>query len=130
MIPYTKIKETCLYIDDLDLAEKFYHQVLEMPLISKVDKRHVFFRCGESVLLCFLPEVTKNETSLPPHFAYGKQHLAFEVRKEDYLEIRGKLSKKGIMFTHTQDWGNQLSSFYFEDPFGNVLEIVPQGIWE
>ena len=130
MIPYTKIKETCLYIDDLDVAEKFYHQILEMPLISKVDKRHVFFRCGESVLLCFLPEVTKNETSLPPHFAYGKQHLAFEVRKEDYLEIREKLSKKGIMFTHTQDWGNQLSSFYFEDPFGNVLEIVPQGIWE
>ena len=130
MIPYTKIKETCLYIDDLDLAEKFYHQVLEMPLISKVDKRHVFFRCGESVLLCFLPEVTKNETSLPPHFAYGKQHLAFEVRKEDYLLIREKLSKKGIVFTHTQEWRNQLSSFYFEDPFGNVLEIVPQGIWE
>jgi catechol 2,3-dioxygenase-like lactoylglutathione lyase family enzyme len=125
MIPYTKIKETCLYIDDLDLAEKFYHQVLEMPLISKVDKRHVFFRCGESVLLCFLPEVTKNETSLPPHFAYGKQHLAFEVRKENYLLIREKLSKKGIVFTHTQEWGNQLSSFYFEDPFGNVLEIVP-----
>ena len=113
-----------MYIDDLDVAEKFYHQVLEMPLISKVDKRHVFFRCGESVLLCFLPEVTKNETSLPPHFAYGKQHLAFEVRKEDYLEIREKLSKKGIMFTHTQDWGNQLSSFYFEDPFGNII-----GIW-
>lgn len=130
MIPYTKIKETCLYIDDLDLAVKFYHQVLEMPLISKVDERHVFFRCGESVLLCFLPDATKNETSLPPHYAYGKQHLAFEVKPRDYLEIREKLSKKGIVFTHTQEWRSSLSSFYFEDPFGNVLEIVPQGIWE
>ena len=130
MIPYTKIKETCLYINDLDKAEKFYHKELEMPLISKVDGRHVFFRCGESVLLCFLPEVTKIETNLPPHFAYGKQHLAFEVKAEDYLEIREKLSKKEIEVTHNQDWGGGLSSFYFEDPFGNVLEIVPQGIWE
>ncbi|WP_040413802.1 VOC family protein [Cyclobacterium qasimii] len=129
-MPYTKIKETCLYIDDLDIAEKFYHQELEMPLISKVDGRHVFFRCGGSVLLCFLPEVTKNEINLPPHYAYGKQHLAFEVKSEDYLEIRDKLSKKEIKVTHTQDWGKGLSSFYFEDPFGNVLEIIPQGIWE
>jgi catechol-2,3-dioxygenase len=130
MIPYTRIKETCLYINDLDLAENFYHQMLEMPIISRAENRHLFLRCGESVLLCFLPETTKNETSLPPHFAYGKQHLAFEVKTRDYLEIKRKLQKKGLPFTHLQDWGKNLSSFYFEDPFGNVLEIVPQGIWE
>ena len=130
MIPFTKIKETCLYIDDLDVAEDFYHQTLEMPVISRVESRHLFLRCGVSVLLCFLPEATKNETTLPPHFAYGKQHLAFEVKTSDYLEIKRKLQNKGIRFTHLQDWGENLSSFYFEDPFGNVLEIVPQGIWE
>ena len=79
MISYTKIKETCLYINDLDLAERFYHHILEMPLISKEDQRHVFFKCGDSVLLCFLTEVTKNDSNLPPHYAYGKQHIAFEV---------------------------------------------------
>lgn len=130
MISYTRIKETCLYIDDLDLAERFYHQILEMPLISKEDQRHVFFRCGDSVLLCFLPEITKHDSNLPPHFAYGKQHIAFEVEHKDYLEIKKKLSDKGITITHQQEWKKDISSFYFEDPFGHVLEIVPTGMWD
>jgi len=130
MIPYTGIKENCLYISDLEKAVSFYHELLEMPIISKVDGRHVFFRCGASVLLCFLPEVTKEETTLPAHFAHGKQHLAFEVEGKDYQGTKDRLISKGIAITHTQDWGNHQNSIYFEDPFGHVLEIVPKGIWE
>ena len=127
---YTQIKETCLYISDIDLAEKFYHETLEMPVISKVNDRHIFFRCGSSVLLCFLPEVTKNETNLPPHFAEGKQHIAFEVSAEDFSESKQKLIDCGIEITHEQEWSKGQKSIYFEDPFGNVLELVPKGIWE
>ncbi|WP_194974419.1 VOC family protein [Aquiflexum lacus] len=125
---YTQIKETCLYISDLDLAENFYGEILEMPIISKVEHRHIFFRCGTSVLLCFIPEVTKEEENLPPHYAVGKQHVAFEVGKKDYLKTKSLLLEKGITITHEQEWRNNQTSFYFEDPFGNVLEIVPVGI--
>jgi catechol 2,3-dioxygenase-like lactoylglutathione lyase family enzyme len=127
---YTQIKETCLYISDLDLAENFYSGIMEMAVISKSPNRHIFFRCGTSVLLCFLPEVTKKEENLPPHYAKGKQHIAFEVSKKDYLKTKSDLLEKGITITHEQEWGNKQKSFYFEDPFGNVLEIVPFGIWE
>lgn len=127
---YSQIKETCLYISDIDRAEIFYHKLLEMPVISKVDGRHIFFRCGSSVLLCFLPEVTKNETNLPPHFASGKQHIAFEVSADDYIESKQKIIKNGIQITHEQEWSDGQKSIYFEDPFGNVLELVPKGIWE
>jgi catechol 2,3-dioxygenase-like lactoylglutathione lyase family enzyme len=126
----TQIKETCLYISDLDKAENFYGNVLGFPLISKVDGRHIFFRCGTSVLLCFLPEVTKAETILPPHFAAGKQHLAFEVKQEDYSNTKEKLIANNIKITHEQQWTERLESFYFEDPFGHVLEVIPRGIWE
>lgn len=126
---FTQIKETCLYVDDLGVAEAFYHGKLGMPLISKVEGRHIFFRCGTSVLLCFLPEVTKLESSLPPHYAFGKQHIAFEVSKEDYPATKLMITTAGIPITHTQTWKNG-ESFYFEDPFGHVLEIVPVGIWE
>ena len=126
----TQIKETCLYISDLDLAEKFYHDLLGFPLISKVKDRHIFFRCGTSVLLCFLPEATKNETNLPPHFAEGKQHIAFEVEQAEYLKAKEELTNCQIKITHQQEWRDGLESFYFEDPFGHVLEIVPKGIWE
>ena len=56
--------------------------------------------------------------------------MAFEVEHKDYSEIKKKLNDKGISITHQQDWKKNISSFYFEDPFGNVLEIVPTGMWE
>jgi catechol 2,3-dioxygenase-like lactoylglutathione lyase family enzyme len=127
---FTQIKETCLYIPDLDIAVGFYHGILGLPIISIVEGRHVFFRCGSSVLLCFLPEVTKKESNLPPHFAKGKQHIAFEVTKSDYLKSKNMLLNNDIPITHEQEWRGGLKSIYFEDPFGHVLEIVPEGIWE
>jgi len=127
---FSQIKETCLYVSDLDLAEDFYDGILELPVISKVTGRHIFFRCGTSVLLCFIPEVTKSENTLPSHFAHGKQHIAFEVNKADYLRAKSNLSQKGIIITHEQEWKDGLKSFYFEDPFGHVLEIIPMGIWD
>lgn len=127
---FTQIKETCLYVDDLDKAQEFYQGKLGMPSISKVNGRHIFFRCGTSVLLCFNPEATREEKNLPPHFAKGKQHLAFEVSKADYEKTLNKVKEEGIWITHFQKWKGDLESFYFEDPFGHVLEIVPQGIWE
>lgn len=126
----TQIKETCLYISDLEQAAAFYHELLDFPVISKADGRHIFFRCGSSVLLCFLPEVTEAETRLPPHFAKGKQHIAFEVGQADYKKAKDKITRANIKITHEQEWKDGLESFYFEDPFGHVLEIVPMGIWE
>ena len=127
---FTQIKESCLYVEDIDRSEHFYHQMLGLPVISKVEKRHIFFRAGSSVLLCFIPEATRNEKTLPPHYASGKQHLAFEVGVHNYLETRELLIQKGITITHEQAWKESLKSIYFEDPDGHVLEIVPVGIWE
>ncbi|MBV6647945.1 MAG: VOC family protein [Cyclobacteriaceae bacterium] len=124
-----RVKETCLYIEDIDKTEQFYSRLPGFELITKVAERHVFFRIGPSVLLCFLPEVTKLEQNLPPHFAYGPQHIAFEVDQEDYGEAKNAIESMDISITHTERWG-QFESFYFADPSGNVLEIVPKGMWD
>lgn len=127
---FKQVKECCLYVENLEATENFYHGTLELPLISKAPGRHVFFRAGTTVLLCFNPRVTETEESLPPHFAYGKQHIAFEVSAAEYDKIKEKIILKGINITHTQKWGNKGESFYFEDPNGHVLEIVPEGLWD
>lgn len=125
-----QIKETCIYIHDLEKAKEFYHDKLGFPIIGKREGRHIFFRAGTSVLLCFIPEITKEETTLPPHFAYGKQHIAFEVRQAEYIQWLEKIKALHIKITHVQTWTDALKSFYFEDYEGHVLEIVPEGIWE
>ena len=128
---FTKIKETCLYINDLELAKEFYHDKLELPVISYVPARHIFFRAGESVLLCFNPEDSKKKVSPPAHYGGGNQHFAFEVSVSDYEKAKAWIEGKGISITEKVVWQSGAESFYFEDPEGNVLEIVPaEGIWD
>jgi catechol 2,3-dioxygenase-like lactoylglutathione lyase family enzyme len=127
---FIKIKETCLYIHDLEEAKRFYHEVLELPLISYVPGKHIFFTAGSSVLLCFNPEDSKHKISPPPHYGGGKQHFAFEVAGHDYQQSKEWIRKKGIAITEEVKWKDGAESFYFEDTEGNVLEIVPdKGIW-
>ncbi|MDQ3395375.1 MAG: VOC family protein [Bacteroidota bacterium] len=126
----TQIKETCLYVQNLDISQKFYNETLGFPVIGQAENRHAFFRAGTSVLLCFNPEATKNETKLPLHYAFGPQHIAFEVKEHDYQIWLEKIKTEGIKIIHIQEWKNNQSSFYFHDPDGNVLEIIPEGIWE
>lgn len=126
-----KIKETCLYIQDLEAAKKFYHDVLGLPVISYVEEKHLFLRAGESVLLLFNPEDSKQKTSPPAHYGGGKQHFAFEVKDENYAESKAEISAKGIRIIDEVTWRNGKKSFYFNDPEGNVLEILPgEGVWD
>lgn len=127
---FTQIKETCLYVHDLDQTRHFYEGILGLKVISHQEQRHVFFRLGSSVLLCFNPEATRNETMLPPHFAEGKQHIAFEVAPEKYEGVKKSIVALGVTITHEQEWRPSVRSFYFEDPDGHVLEIVPAGMWD
>ena len=53
------ILESALYVTDLVAAETFYADIIGLPLISKAEGRHVFFRCGDGVLLLFNAEATR-----------------------------------------------------------------------
>lgn len=125
-----KIKETCLYVSDLQKSEDFYHSKLGFPVIGRAEGRHIFFRTGESVLLCFIAEKTRQDSNLPPHYGSGQLHLAFEVSPQAYQEWKEKVQQAGIAIEHEQAWKDGLHSFYFRDPDGHLLEIVPLGIWE
>jgi len=125
----TQIKETCIYAVDLDMMRDFYAGKLGLEVISFVPGKHIFFRAGSSVLLCFNPEDSGKKASPPAHYANGKYHFAFEVRQEDYQWQKSEVTKQGIAITDEVTWKGGQKSFYFEDPAGNVLEVVPEGIW-
>ena len=128
---FLKIKETCLYVKDLELAKEFYEDVLHLKRISYLPGKHLFFRVGGSVLLIFNPEDSKQKTSPPAHFGGGRQHFAFEVKEQEYLTAKQEILSKGISITDEVTWKSGQKSFYFNDPEGNVLEVVPDaGIWD
>ena len=124
------IKETCIYVKDLERTKDFYTNKLGLPLISLAKNRHVFFKAGNSVLLCFIAPETEKEKELPPHGAYGVIHFAFEVSEEEYQMALLQIKNSGIDILHEHLWKNKIRSFYFHDPDGNLVEIIEQGLWE
>lgn len=124
-----KIKETCLYVKDLAESKAFYHGKLGF-VIGELEGRHVFFRVGSSVLLCFIAEVSEKSGTLPPHFGEGQLHLAFEVEKEQYRPWKQKVQNLGIPIEQEYNWGGGFLSFYFRDPDEHLLEIIMEGMWE
>ena len=128
---FLKIKETCLYVHDLERIRKFYHEILGLPIIHFEPGKHIFFRLGSSVLLCFNPDDSKTTVTPPAHFGGGKQHFAFEISDRLYPEVKQEIIDKGIEIVDEITWPGGKKSFYFNDPEGNVLEILPEkGIWD
>lgn len=126
---FTQIKETCIYSRNLDEMRQFYHELMGLPVISHLPDKHIFFRAGSSVLLCFNPDDSKRKASPPAHYAEGRYHFAFEVSPADYDTHKEEVRGKGIRIIDQVIWKSGQESFYFEDPEGNVVEIVPEGIW-
>ncbi|HET6244454.1 MAG: VOC family protein [Bacteroidetes bacterium] len=124
-----RIKETCLYVKNLESTEKFYTQIIGLVTYSKVVGKHIFFKAGDSMLLCFLKGVTKEQSNLPSHYAEGKIHYAFEVDVDEYENCRNKIKLSHIKIEHEQSWKNNLKSFYFRDPDLHLVEILQAGIW-
>lgn len=122
------VVETCLYVEDVEEAAAWYKETLGFSLYSLEQPRHAFFTVGDSMLLLFNPDETRTGRGdgPPGHGARGAQHVAFAVDALD--RWRERLEDAGVAVTHEQDWGEG-SSLYFEDPFGNVLELVEPGTW-
>lgn len=127
---FSKIKETCLYVKDLDQTKKFYNGKLGLEVVGEIPARHVFFRAGESVLLCFIAAASGQGGTLPPHYGSGQLHLAFEVAKKEYEKRKEEVQQQGIAIEQEYDWGNGFLSFYFRDPDQHLLEVVMAGMWE
>ena len=125
-----RIKETSIYVTDLQRSKEFYSHRLGLPVLSYVESRHVFFRAGESVLLCFISENTLKGKELPPHGATGVIHFAFEVERKEYDATLLKVKNMDIKILYEQVWKDKLRSFYFNDPDGHLLEIIEEGIWK
>ena len=88
------ILESALYVTDLLAAEAFYKETLGLDIIAKAEGRHVFFRCGEGVLLLFNADATEIPASpgarlpVPPHGARGPGHICFAATAEEITHWR------------------------------------------
>lgn len=130
MTEILSIVETSAYVDDLDRAERFYGDVLGLPLIGKEPGRHVFFRVGDrSVLLLFRAETTLKGDHMPAHGARGPGHFALGIAADRLDNWRARLAQFQVAIEHEEHWPRGGHSLYFRDPAGNSVELITPGLW-
>lgn len=128
------ILETVLYADDLSAAKAFYVDVMGFTLFSEEAGRHVFFRCGDQMLLIFDPAVTNapspsSPIPVPPHGSQGAGHVCFRASGDEIAEWRERLGAAGVGMEADFEWPQGGRSIYFRDPAGNSLEFAEPRIW-
>ena len=132
--PSLTILETVLYAHDLEAIEEFYRRVLGLERFAVVPGRHVFYRCGDQMLLIFNPDATRHPPKpgalpVPPHGMEGQGHVCFRVSADDLDGWRSKLPGLGIEIEADFEWPKGGRSIYFRDPAGNCLEFAEARIW-
>jgi catechol 2,3-dioxygenase-like lactoylglutathione lyase family enzyme len=129
-----QVLETCLYVDDLVRAERFYTEVLGLQFVSRQEGRHAFFRCGKAMVLLFNPLGSREAGShdgleVPTHGSFGPGHVAFACADADLPAWTEHLQRHGVAIEKIMDWPGGGRSLYFRDPAGNSLELASPRIW-
>ncbi|WP_373355825.1 VOC family protein [Pseudoroseicyclus sp. CXY001] len=131
----TGILEAAVYVNDLEAAAAFYGGVLGLEEITRRDGRHVFFRCGASVLLCFIAAETEKPASpdarlpVPPHGARGPGHVCFVADASALEALAAELPAQGVAIEEDMRWPNGARSIYVRDPAGNSVEFAEPKLW-
>ena len=137
--------EISLYCPDLEAAERFYREIIGLELVGRRAGRHVFLRCGESMVLLFDPEATgatgstempggpaadgEGGIEVPPHGARGPGHLAFRVPDGEMERWRTLLQEAGVPIEAEVRWPGGGRSLYVRDPAGNSIELATGDVW-
>lgn len=123
------VLETVLYCtsDDEGETRDFYRRVLGLRPVGLDGDA---FRVSENqMLLLFNRERSTVQEDPPAHGATGPVHTCFMVPPGQYAAWKRRVEVAGAVITREITWGNGVTSFYFDDPAGNVLEIADGDLW-
>jgi catechol 2,3-dioxygenase-like lactoylglutathione lyase family enzyme len=129
------VLESSLYCPDLDAAERFYRDVLGLEVVTRQVGRHVFLRCGESMVLLFNPDATADPApptagpAMVPHGAQGPGHLAFRLPERDIERWQAHLAAAQVPIEEEVRWPQGGYSLYLRDPAGNSIELATAARW-
>ena len=128
------LKETALYVNDLQRAMTFYRDVLGLTTLVADTRFCAFDVAGKHILLLFSRGSSVEATELPggvipPHDASGQIHTAFAVDAAELPAWESHLAAQGIEILSRVMWPRGGQSIYFRDPDGHLLELLTPGVW-
>lgn len=128
------LKETALYVEDLERAVRFYQEIVGLKPLVNDGRFCALDVVGKHVLLLFTRGSSVNVTevpggSIPPHDATGQIHAAFAVDAEELPSWEAHLGSHAVEILGRVTWPRGGQSIYFRDPDGHLLELLTPGVW-
>jgi catechol 2,3-dioxygenase-like lactoylglutathione lyase family enzyme len=128
------LKETALYVENLERAMTFYRDVLGLKILVADRRFCAFDVAGKHILLLFTRGASVEATELPggtipPHDAAGQIHAAFSIDAVELPAWESHLGTHGIQILSRVRWPRGGQSLYFRDPDGHLLELLTPGVW-
>jgi catechol 2,3-dioxygenase-like lactoylglutathione lyase family enzyme len=129
------LKETALYVEDLDRAKRFYRTVMGLEPLVDEQRFCAFDVSGKHILLLFIRGGSTNPTELPggtipSHDGAGALHIAFSIAAADLSAWEAHLAAHAVDIQGRVQWPRGGTSVYFRDPDGNLLELLTPGVWK
>ena len=131
MVRPRQLGHLVLRVRDLDRSERFYTDVLDLDVTTKIPDAMVFMSAGEASHELALMSVGADAPGPEPD-RVGLYHFAWEMESfEDLKRLYGELKEKGVPIAGIGNHGISLG-VYFLDPDGNEMEAfyeLPRNQW-
>ncbi len=134
MAAVTGVLETCLYLEDLDRASRFYEGLFGWKRMDGDARFRAYGVSPGSVLLLFkrgatVQAVAASGGMIPGHDGVSGGHIAFSIPAKDWDTWMRRLEEHGIAVEKVVHWPRGGKSLYFRDPEGNLVELATPGLW-
>ena len=114
---------------DRQTSVDFWEGVLGMPLIFEQPnldvpaENHLYFDPGDGRLITIFTNENRIPDSMPNPEGIGNlHHIAFNVSRATYTQVKKRLDERGIPNSGEVDRGF-MDSIYFRDPLGQLYEL-------
>ena len=120
--------EIALRVEDLDAMQKFYGEVIGLPLIKRFPKS-AFFKIADGIdghtqILALFDRTDSQDYAGLDAKKTTVDHIAFAISLDDFEAEVWRLEQHGL-YVHTSEhaWVHW-RSLYVDDPEGNHVELV------
>ena len=120
------LKETTLFVSDLEAAESFYTNTVGLVVDGRVEDQHSLLQYDNGSLILFQTPTTSidNEDILSEPDKVGQ--VSFGISSADISSWRKRLYKQNVSIEEEIAWPNGAQSIIFHDPAGNRIELKTQ----
>lgn len=120
--------EIALRVNDLDAMQRFYEQVVRLPLLKRFPNA-AFFKIaqgygGHTQVLALFDRSESAGQQRPEAATSTVDHIAFEIPLADFPGERERLQGLGLQVETAEHAWVHWRSLYMTDPEGNQVELV------